>query len=99
MLPLILLVFFQIFLFSNKWKIIFKNKAQKKKENKKVLVHCAAGISRSSTVTLAYLVRFEQLNLKDAYKILREARRVANPNYAFWEILEEWEKEYAPNKN
>ena len=33
----------------------------------KVLVHCKAGVSRSATLCLAYLIKSHKMNLNDAY--------------------------------
>lgn len=41
-----------------------------KKEGNKVLVHCYAGVSRSSAVILAYLVQCKGLSLQKAWRLL-----------------------------
>ena len=62
-------------------------------DNKKVLVHCAAGISRSSTVVIGYLMCKWKLELKHAFKICREKRPGVWPNSGFLEMLISIEKE------
>jgi protein-tyrosine phosphatase len=57
-----------------------------------VLVHCLAGISRSVTVTLAYLMYNEQLSLEDAYDLVRNHKSNIAPNFHFMEQLVEYER-------
>ncbi len=59
---------------------------------KKVLVHCKAGVSRSPTVVLAYLTKYGNMNLREAYFLLKERRNVIAPNQGFWKQLVEFEK-------
>jgi hypothetical protein len=48
-----------------------------------VLVHCTAGISRSVTTVIWYLMRFEGYSWADAYALVREQREIAFPNPRF----------------
>lgn len=76
-------------------------------KHENVLVHCAAGISRSATIILNYMLRnwleFKKYNLKDAnpydlFKIVlniaREQRYQINPNQGFIDQLIYKIKEY-----
>ena len=56
------------------------------KAGHKVLVVCGAGISRSSTAVLAYLVS-TGMSLPDAYHLLKSRHPIASPNPALWESL------------
>lgn len=50
-----------------------------------------AGMSRSVTVAVAYIMSVTTLNWKDALKVVRAGRNVANPNLGFLKQLEEFE--------
>jgi len=52
-------------------------------EKKKVLVHCAAGINRSATLLIAYLVRRRGMCLKDAISLCHAKRPIILTNEAF----------------
>ncbi|XP_056626750.1 dual specificity phosphatase 29-like [Triplophysa dalaica] len=54
----------------------------------KVLVHCAMGLSRSSTLVLAYLMIHEDMTLVEAIKAVAEHRNIC-PNSGFVEQLRE----------
>lgn len=56
-----------------------------------VLIHCLAGMSRSVTVAVAYIMTVTNLNWKDALKVVRAGRSVANPNIGFQTQLQEFE--------
>jgi atypical dual specificity phosphatase len=52
-----------------------------------VLVHCTAGISRSATVVIAYLMRRFACSFLSAYAFVAEKRPVICPNSGFQEQL------------
>lgn len=58
-----------------------------------VLVHCFAGISRSSTIVLAYLMRFNNMHFSDAWQHLQKAHPRMSPNSKFVEDLIEYYKQ------
>jgi len=55
-----------------------------KTENCGVLVHCMAGMSRSATVVIAYLMTSENMNLKTAFLHARAKRPIVGPNPGFF---------------
>uniref|UniRef100_A0AAG5DBD6 Protein-tyrosine-phosphatase n=1 Tax=Anopheles atroparvus TaxID=41427 RepID=A0AAG5DBD6_ANOAO len=55
------------------------------------LVHCVAGISRSATICLAYLMRYHRMSLKDAYNHIKAKRPQIRPNVSFVKQLMEFE--------
>ncbi|XP_015598276.1 dual specificity protein phosphatase 19-like [Cephus cinctus] len=48
-----------------------------------ILVHCNAGISRSSTIVIAYLMATNDLSYEGAYKIVKDVRSSIKPNDGF----------------
>ena len=50
---------------------------------KRVLVHCVAGVSRSVTAVLWYLIRYQGMSWDDALHQIRIHRTQANPNIRF----------------
>lgn len=60
------------------------------KNDKKILIHCSAGISRSATITCAYLMKKQNINMNEALKIIWEGRIIAEPNRGFKKQLNEY---------
>lgn len=58
---------------------------------KTVLVICAAGISRSSTIVISYIMNYYDLNLKDAFNYVRNKRNMICPNKKFLRCLFDYE--------
>jgi protein-tyrosine phosphatase len=58
----------------------------------RVLVHCGAGISRASTVTIAYLMHDLRLRLDQAYSLVKSVRPCIHPNVGFVRQLRAYEK-------
>ena len=61
------------------------------KYNKSVLVHCMAGVSRSSSIVMAYLIRYENMTLEEAYQHVKAKRPQVQPNDGFWAQLTNYE--------
>lgn len=60
-------------------------------DNALVIVHCFAGISRSSTIVLSYLMSEHNMSLDGAYRYLKSKRSIVCPNSGFWSKLEQLE--------
>jgi protein-tyrosine phosphatase len=56
-----------------------------------VLVNCAAGISRSSTIVIAYIMKYYKLDLKRTFGFVKKKRNQICPNKKFMECLLEYE--------
>ncbi|KAI0760995.1 hypothetical protein BD413DRAFT_648260 [Trametes elegans] len=68
-----------------------------REEGGKVLVHCRVGVSRSATVTIAYVMKHLSLPLVDAYLIVRSRRLsvLIQPNMRLLYNLLGWEAKLA----
>ena len=55
------------------------------------MIHCLAGISRSPTLAIAYLMKHLHLNSEQAYKFVKEKRTTISPNFNFLGQLYEYE--------
>lgn len=60
-----------------------------------MLVHCAAGISRSSALLIGYLMRKYGMTYEQAEKQLLERRRIIKPNAGFQQQLRQYESQLA----
>mmetsp|Transcript_16710 Transcript_16710/g.2726 ORF Transcript_16710/g.2726 Transcript_16710/m.2726 type:complete len:138 (+) Transcript_16710:76-489(+) len=52
-------------------------------QHRNILVHCFAGVSRSATIVIAYLMRYKGMVLRDAILHVRSRRPWINPNPGF----------------
>ncbi|KAF2076490.1 hypothetical protein CYY_002230 [Polysphondylium violaceum] len=52
-----------------------------------VLVHCRAGISRSSTLIISYLIKYHNLSYQKAFEFVQSKRPQVQPNSGFKEQL------------
>ncbi len=59
---------------------------------KPVLVHCAAGISRSSTIIIAYIMWKQNCTFEEAYSYVLSKRSVIEPNLGFYRQLKNFEQ-------
>lgn len=57
----------------------------------KVLVHCNAGVSRSSAIIVACLIKHERMTYDAALKRVRQNRPTAKPNAGFEEQSRQFE--------
>ncbi|KAJ8284730.1 hypothetical protein COCON_G00035800 [Conger conger] len=59
----------------------------------KVLVHCEAGISRSPTICMAYIMKTKGLQLEEAFDFIKQRRNLISPNFGFMGQLLQFESE------
>ena len=59
----------------------------KKAAPRNILVHCTAGVSRSASIVIAYLMKCRQMPYDSAFGYVKGHRRIINPNYAFKQQL------------
>ena len=67
-------IFYMCFDFINKCK----------SENKKILIHCYQGISRSACLVTAYLIFSKKIDSDKAFNFVQKKRKIANPNLGFF---------------
>jgi len=59
-----------------------------------VLVHCMAGISRSATIVIGYLMTvYPTINFETAFARVRKIRKIVRPNDGFLEQLRQYDSE------
>ena len=61
------------------------------KNGGRVMVHCHAGISRSSSIILAYLIKYKNMSFDEALATAQKKREKINPNPGFVKQLKEYE--------
>lgn len=61
--------------------------------NKGVLVHCLAGVSRSVTITIAYIMHKCNVSLNEAFNLVKSRKSNIAPNFHFMEQLHSFEGE------
>jgi Leucine-rich repeat (LRR) protein len=63
----------------------------------KVLVHCMAGVSRSASMVIAYLMTRENMSYNEAFDMVKQKRSCINPNEGFKAQLKQLDA-YMKNK-
>lgn len=58
------------------------------KLNRRTLIYCYQGRSRSITFILAYLIKYHRLPLTTAFQLVQNKRQIARPNSGFWQQLQ-----------
>ncbi|ESN95355.1 hypothetical protein HELRODRAFT_86834 [Helobdella robusta] len=51
--------------------------------NGRVMVHCQAGVSRSATIAMAYIMTRYRVSMMKAFKIVKKSRPIIAPNFNF----------------
>jgi len=62
-----------------------------RKSGKSVYVFCAAGVSRSPTFVIAYLMKTMKMTVDDAINLVKSRRKMIEPNSGFVDQLKEYE--------
>lgn len=60
------------------------------RKNKNILIHCICGVSRSTTVLCAYLIKKTNYTPEEAVNLIREKRSIVNPNPGFMNQLQKY---------
>jgi protein-tyrosine phosphatase len=61
-------------------------------EGLKIYIHCHAGISRSASLVILYVMKYHQMTFDVAFKFVRDKRLCIQPNPSFIEQLKLLEK-------
>lgn len=64
--------------------------------NGKVLIHCAMGVSRSSTLAIAFIMARFKIGYKKAKEIVKSKHQDTRPNAGFISQLQAYEEELKP---
>ena len=57
-----------------------------------ILVHCNAGVSRSASIIIAYLIKYYDMTFDEAFRFVKGKRSFIRPNEGFVEQLKTYEK-------
>ena len=67
--------------------------------NKPVLVHCHRGVSRSATVVIAYMMKFKNIGMLEAFNFVKIQRPIIDPNFGFLIQLQAFEEQILISKH
>ncbi|CCK71965.1 tyrosine/serine/threonine protein phosphatase MSG5 KNAG_0I01800 [Huiozyma naganishii CBS 8797] len=59
-------------------------------QGKRILIHCQCGVSRSASLIVAYIMRYDNLSLNEAYGKLKSVAKDVSPNMGLIFQLMEW---------
>lgn len=59
-------------------------------DNKKILIHCQAGMSRSASVAIALVAKYDTLTFTEALRYVKEKRPIVKPNEGFYKMVQEY---------
>jgi protein-tyrosine phosphatase len=62
-------------------------------KNQGILIHCAAGVSRSATLLIAWLMWRDKMSLRQALAWVQSKRPIVQPNSGFLQQLQDWERQ------
>jgi hypothetical protein len=72
---------------------LFTDAEKARADNCIILIHCMAGVSRSVTLTIAYLMKYFGLSMQAAYQLVKDKRPAISPNLNFMGQLVAFEQE------
>ncbi|XP_069753942.1 dual specificity phosphatase 28 [Narcine bancroftii] len=64
----------------------------------RTLVYCKNGRSRSASICTAYLMKYRNLSLQEAFEHVKSVRSTVDPNEGFWLQLQRYEGELQSRK-
>jgi len=70
----------------------FKFIDEARHNNKRILLHCRHGVSRSSTIVIGYLMKTKKWSLQDSLRFVTERRAIVFPNAGFKKQLQLYEQ-------
>ncbi len=70
---------------------------QKLLSNQNILVHCQGGISRSPSFIIGYLMKYHSKTFDQAYSLVKDKRKIINPNMNFLAQLTRYEQMITSN--
>jgi dual specificity MAP kinase phosphatase len=66
---------------------------QARKSDGKILIHCYAGISRSATIVISYLMKTRRMSADTAFQYVKARRSIVSPNIGFYASLVNYYRE------
>lgn len=63
------------------------------KRGGRTLIHCVAGVSRSASLCMVYLMKYHRMRLLEAYYHVKGRRPVIRPNPGFWKQMVDYERQ------
>ena len=73
--------------------LIYLNKAfEFIDSSEKIFIHCVAGVSRSPSIVIGYLIYNAKLEFEEAFRLVKSKRYMSTPNKNFIKQLKDFEK-------